>query len=216
MNRRRFLRNSYTISGVVLLAGTLRAERLLSSEPEPVEKYLRFIGAKKMVVGPEEDLLKSLAENRAQSLLKVGYVQNGFPYILEGQPNNVIFRYELLSAASECLDTCLLFFERDAASGWVYRSTLTGFHLDALASMIDDPSLAGCTGSLDRASVIPAVQGKSRGVPGVIHMQKGSLQVEVRVEDRNHHISVRLFQGIPGEDEISFNLSRSVGRSFWA
>ncbi len=215
MDRRQFFRNSFLISGVALSSGALKAGSFFPDKPKPVERYLAFIGAEMLDRGCD-DCLESLAGTRSESLLKVGYAQKGRPYALDKQEHTLVFRYELLSASSGCVDTCLLFFEKDAAGEWVYSATLTGFHLDALASMIDEPSLAGRTGPLDKDSVIPAVLGGKNSMPGVINMRRGAMKMTVRIEENTHRMSVRILSDRIGEEDIAFDLSRGAINCFWA
>lgn len=215
MNRRQFFRDSFLVSGLALSSGALKAESLLGGSLKPVDRYLAFIGAE-MVERQCDDCLESLVKTRSESLWKVGYAQKGRPYALDKEENTLVYRYELLSAESGCVDTCLLFFEKDTSGGWVYSATLIGFHLDALASMIEEPSLAGRTGPMDRDSVIPSVARRRSSTPGVTGMRKGAVKMTVRIEDNAHRISVSLFPGAPGGRETGFSLSRTARNHFWA
>ncbi len=155
MDRRQFFRNSALISGAALSSGVLKAESFFADGGSPVEKYLAFIGAEMLNDGVD-DCLKSVSEVRSKELRQVGYSQKGKAYALDGLKNVTAFRYELLSGGSECIDTCLLFFEKDNTGKWIYSATLTGFHLDALASAIENQSRIGRMPHRD--SFIPAAQ----------------------------------------------------------
>ena len=213
MDRRQFFRNSALISGVALSSGVLRASSFLSGSLQPVEKYLAFIGAH-ILDDEGDDSLKSMAEDRSGSLRQVGYSQKGRPNGLDRQGATVVFRYGLSAGSLGCIDTCLLFFEKDKAGKWTYLATLTGFQLDALAHTIENPLPGGRVPG--KGSYIPAVQAGKHNLPGRIRMREGAVEILTRIEENTHRMSVRILSDRTGEEDIAFDLSRGATNCFWA